>query len=73
MKRAWKTTACGVTSIVAATTRGKAMAVTYRSARDVGYRLKFSDVSAVRCPKHDGWAEVDETARCWGEEDLPKV
>jgi hypothetical protein len=57
-KAAWKTTACGLVSAVAASSRSEAMAITMRSANDAGYRIKFIDVKCVRWPEHDSWANV---------------
>lgn len=71
MKTAWRTKAAGVESIVAAETRGKAIAMTLRSAREVGYKVEFHEVRATRAPEHNPWAAVDSTGICWGEEFLP--
>ncbi len=72
MRRAWRTKAMGITSIVSAETRGGAISITVRSAHDAGYdSVKWTEVKAVRAPEHDAWAEVDETRRCWGERYLP--
>ena len=59
MKRAWKTTWCGVASIVAAATRGKAIARTLSSAEEAGYYPKWKDIRAVRAPEHDDWSHRD--------------
>jgi hypothetical protein len=72
MKRAWRTTWGGVTSIVAAETPAQAKAITHRSATDAGYGPVWNDIWAWRAPEHDGWAEVDATGVCWAEENLPK-
>lgn len=72
MKRAWRTTACGIASIVAADTRAKAVEITYRSALDANFhRVKWTDVRAVRAPEHDAWAEADASGACWEENLLP--
>jgi len=72
MKQAWRTTAMGIISIVAAETRGKAIAITMRSARSVGYLVKFHDVKAVRAPEYNAWAEVDASGACWDEKLLQR-
>lgn len=70
--RAWKATVIDTSVIVSASTRGKATNKVLKTVRKAGYNtLKFMDVHTVRCPKHDKWAEVDESGRCWSEEDLP--
>lgn len=71
MRRAFRTVAADVTSIVAADSRAHAIAITLRSANEVGYRVKFTEVRAIRAPEHDAWAAVDETRHPWGEKYLP--
>lgn len=71
LKRAYRTTVAGVTSVVAAETRGRAIARTLYAAIDAGYRVSFPEVKATRAPEHDGWAEQDATGACWNEELLP--
>jgi len=71
MKKAWRVNLCGVDSIVAAETRGQAVQRTISSAREVGYKPKWTDARCVREPKHDGWAEVDASGGCWNESNLP--
>jgi hypothetical protein len=73
MKRAWRTSVIGITSIVAAHSRGKAIAITADQAREAGFEVAFTDVVAARAAEHDAWAEVDETNKCWDEKLLPKA
>jgi hypothetical protein len=68
---AWRTVAAGIESIVSAYTRAEAKAITLRSAHEVGYLVKYTEVLAGRAPMHDAWAEVDETRHPWGEQYLP--
>lgn len=70
-KVAWRTTMHGLTSIVAAYTRGQARARTVESSRDAGYGGDMRDVRAVRAPEHDAWASETESRACWLEEYLP--
>ena len=71
---AFRTTFLGITSIVAAETRGKAIASTLKSADSAGYDVRggWQKVRAVRAPEHDAWAEVDATGVPWDERLLPK-
>lgn len=68
--KAYKTTAFGITSIVPANSRGQAKWITYRSALDVGYKVSFGDIRAVRASKHDTWAKT-ASQQCWEEQYLP--
>lgn len=74
MKRAYRTTLIGITSIVSAESRGKAIARTLLSAADAGYNVrgKWKEVRAVRAPEHDEWAALDATGVLWAEANLPK-
>jgi hypothetical protein len=72
MKQAWRTTAAGVTSIVAAETRGKAIAITMRAAREVGYMVAFHEVKASRVPEYNEWARGMVFEVTWREEDIAK-
>ncbi len=72
MKRAYRTTFGGITSIVAAESRGKAIAATANAATDAGYRVSFPEVKATRAPEHDAWAALDTTWACWDETLLPR-
>lgn len=66
---AWRTTAMGITSIVAAKTRAKAVYTTWYCANDVGHKVKFSEIRAVRAPLFDGWArDQSDARRCHSEE-----
>jgi hypothetical protein len=67
MKLAWRTTACGIESIVAAETRNQARSRTARSAFDANFQVKFTEVTARRAPEYDGWAEMDASNACWDE------
>jgi len=53
-RRAFQTDACGVTCIVFHHSAGKARSSTYRSARDAGYQVGFSDIRVRRRPDLDG-------------------
>lgn len=71
MKRAWRVRLVGVETIVAATTRGRAIALTVRSAQDANYACRFPDAKCRRAPEHDGWAALDASNACWQEQYLP--
>lgn len=73
MNRAWRTTACGIESIVAAETRNQARSRTARSAFDANFQVKFTEVTARRAPEHDAWAEIDASNACWDETLLPRT
>jgi hypothetical protein len=74
MKRAWRTFAMGVESIVAASSRGQAIARTLKSIDEAGYRgITFKNIRAIRAPQHDRWAEVDASSHCWSEQYLPAL
>lgn len=73
MKVAWHGEAMGVETIVSAETRGKAIAIIVKAAREAGYGLHWAGVRAVRYPRLDKWAEVDESKRCWSWYDLRKL
>lgn len=62
-----------IASIVAARSRGQAIAITLRSAREAGYRPEWKDVRAVRAAEYDGWAEMDSSGVCWDEQYLHNV
>lgn len=72
-KRAFRTTCCGVTSVVAAKSAAEAKAITMRAALEVYDRrqVKYTEVRAVRVKEHDAWAESDSTGRIWDEKQLP--
>lgn len=70
MKRAYRTTWNGVTSIVAAESRARARYATYQSAVSAGYCLSLIDIRVVRAAEYDGWAAVDATGHCWAEDQL---
>ena len=72
MKKAFKTTWEGIDSIVSAESASKARYRTFLSATDAGYRCKITQVRVVRAPKHDKWAELDNSYACWPETSLPK-
>lgn len=67
MIRAYRAEAAGVECIVAAETRGKAIAMTRKSAAEAGYAVNFQSVRAWRAPEWDEWAARDTTGRCWDE------
>jgi hypothetical protein len=69
--KAWRTTACGIESIVAAETRNQARSRTARSAFDANFQVRFTEVKARRAPEHDAWAEMDASNACWEESLLP--
>lgn len=71
-KRAYRTVWDGTASVVAARSRGQAVARTLAQIREAGYRATFTAVRAVRVPEFDGWAEVDESGVCWDEKYLPR-
>ena len=48
IRKAFRTTCCGLESIVSETTVARARAATFRSARDAGYRPKWLEVKARR-------------------------
>lgn len=73
MKRAWQTTWGGISSIVAAETRGKAAAATMRTVREMyGSKASWKSLRVVRAPEFDQWAEVDATGHCWDRRLLPR-
>lgn len=71
MKRAWRTTLHGLTSLVVAETRGRAIAITLRSARKAGFSSKWQQVRATRAPEYDAWAEVESAGIAWNPICLP--
>ncbi len=71
MKRAYRTNCGGIVSVVAAESRGRAVAATVRAAGEAGYRVRFLVVRAVRAPEYDAWAALDATGACWDEKLLP--
>lgn len=72
MKRAYRTTWNGITSIVAAESRSQAQSRTMLSAANAGYHPYWNDIRIARAPEYDAWAAVDETMCCWDENNLPK-
>lgn len=74
MKRAYRTTCWGIVSIVAAESRGKAIARTLRAIGDAGYNTAglWGRIRAVRASEFDEWAEVDRSGDLYHEADLPK-
>lgn len=72
MKRAYRTTWNGVTSIVAAESVSQARARTTASANEAGYGAKWIEIRVVRAPEHDAWAETTKTGHAWDERFLPK-
>lgn len=73
MKRAYRTTWNGITSIVAADSVSQARAMTERQARSAGYQPGWIAIRVVRATEHDAWAAVDSSGRCWDESNLPKI
>jgi hypothetical protein len=56
MMRAYRTTAHGIESVVAAPSPAMAKRMTMRSANDAGYRVRWIEVRCRRDPEFDGWA-----------------
>jgi hypothetical protein len=74
VKKAYRTKFMGCTSIVAAEKRSQARYLTFKAAEEAGWRVKLTEPMTIRrAPEFDGWAEVDETRRCYSECYLPKV
>lgn len=73
MRRAFKTIYNGVESITSADSASKARYRTYISACEVFRSPKLIDIRVIRAPKHDAWAQQDESGNLWGEEYLPKT
>lgn len=73
MKRAYRTTWNGITSIVAAESASQARRIAKASGSRSwhGPVLLWVDIETVRAPEHDDWAAVDSTGRCWDESYLP--
>jgi hypothetical protein len=72
MKRAYRITARDTSGVRAATSRGAALFRTFAELRDIGYRVRLSDIRVTRAKEYDGWAELDCTGTCWCETALPK-
>jgi len=72
VKKAFRTTWGGVTSVVAAESAAKARAVTVRAALEVYTRkqVRFVDVKVRRAAEYDEWAAADTTGHCWDEKIL---
>lgn len=68
IRRAWRVTVIGETGIVAAATRGKAIATILKNAEEAGHKASWSDVRAVRAKEYDGWAEAIGRDTAWSEE-----
>lgn len=62
-RRAWRTSWNGIDCIVAADSRAKAVASTWRSAFDAHYEVEWKDIRARRAPEYDQWAEVAPAGR----------
>ena len=73
MKRAYRTTWNGITSIVAAESVSQAKYRTQISACNAGFGPKWTAIRATRAPEHDAWAAVDSSECCWDEANLPKA
>ncbi len=54
VRKAFQTTACGVTSIVFHETAGKARYATYLCATDAGYRVEIPEITVRRRADLDG-------------------
>lgn len=72
-KKAWLTEWKGLPCVVAAETRGKAVARTIRQAQEASWYPRFVDVTARRAPQWDRWAEQDTTGRAYAPEYMPTV
>lgn len=70
MKRAYRTTWNGFTSIVAAESVAQARSRTQATAEEAGYGPRWVDIRVVRATEYDGWAAVDESKHCWAEDQL---
>jgi hypothetical protein len=70
MKRAYRTTWKGFTSIVAAESVAQARSRTKACANEVDWYPAWIDIRVRRAPEYDGWAAVDETGHCWAEDQL---
>lgn len=54
--KAYEVSALGVTSIVPSLSAAKAKYQVFNAANDVGYGVKFSDITIRRRPDLDSWA-----------------
>lgn len=73
MKKAWRIRTSGFPDgVVAAETRGQAIAKAFQACGEVGYNTAWKDHKATRAPEFDKWAELDETGACWDEKLLPR-
>lgn len=72
-RKAYRTSAQGVESIVFAETRGKARSVTQRSAADAGYRLEFTEIAVRRAPAFDTMPHATRVFQCWSPEILASL
>lgn len=66
---AWRVTTRGYpdAGIYGATTRARAMALSFDDARDVGYMIAWTDLTARRAPEFDGWVARQGRERGWDE------
>jgi len=68
VRKAFQTTACGVTSIVFHESAGKARYATYLCATDAGYRVAIPQITVRRRPDLDGamtrYGGIPVTGKC---------
>ncbi len=72
MNQAYRTTLAGVVSIVPALNINDAKRVTYLSATDAGYRVRYIDIRVRRAPEYDEWART-ASKRCWYEDVVKRL
>ena len=65
-KKAYKTTALEIVSIVPAASRAQAKWITINAAKGAGYSVTFGDIRAIRAKEYDGWATTAKK-QCWDE------
>jgi len=69
MNKAYKTTFAGKDSIVPARSPGQAKFITKMAAEEVGWKVKWVDIKAIRCSEFDEWAKSAKQV-CWNPEVL---
>ena len=68
-KKAYKTIALEIVSIVPAESRSQAKWITFNAANKAGYPITFGQIRAIRAKEYDCWATTAKK-QCWAETEV---